>query len=174
MHLYVFQVVNTLNPSPITVHTWPPLWPQISWQHHVALRWCHNGPNNNNDSNHQPQGCLLNCLFRRSSRKTSKVRVTGLCVGNSLGTGEFPTQMASNVENFSIWWCHHGKDYTGQLWHSLDWCCTCIDREIGWGLQLNSSYVITPGWLCKGFTYISLMLFKWILWLITVITWLYI
>ena len=41
--------------------------------------------------------------------KTSKLRVTGLCVGNSLGTGEFPAQMASNAENDSIWWRHHGK-----------------------------------------------------------------
>ena len=34
-------------------------------------------------SNHQPHGCLLNRLFRRRSKKTSKRRVTGLCVGNS-------------------------------------------------------------------------------------------
>ena len=34
-------------------------------------------------SNHQP-------LFRRRSKKTSKLRVTGLCEGNSPGTGEFP------------------------------------------------------------------------------------
>ena len=26
----------------------------------------------------------------------------------SLGTGEFPAQMASNAENVSMWWCHHG------------------------------------------------------------------
>ena len=39
--------------------------------------------------------------------KTSKLRVTGLCVGNSPGTGEFPAQMASNAENVSIWWRHH-------------------------------------------------------------------
>ena len=36
--------------------------------------------------------------------KTSKLRVTGLCVGNSPGTGEFHAQMASNAENVSIWW----------------------------------------------------------------------
>ena len=33
-------------------------------------------------------------------RKTSKFRVTGLCVGNSPGTDEFPAQMASNAEMF--------------------------------------------------------------------------
>ena len=32
--------------------------------------------------------------------KTSKLRVTGLCVGNSPGTDEFPAQMASNAEMF--------------------------------------------------------------------------
>ena len=40
--------------------------------------------------NHQPHGCLLNRLFRRRSKKTSKLRVTGLCVGNSLGPVNSP------------------------------------------------------------------------------------
>ena len=35
-------------------------------------------------------------------KKTSKLRVTGLCAGNSPGTGEFPAQMASDAENVSI------------------------------------------------------------------------
>ena len=39
--------------------------------------------------------------------KTSKLRVTGLCAGNSPGTGEFHAQMASNAENISISWRHH-------------------------------------------------------------------
>ena len=50
---------------------------------------------------------LLNRLFRRRSKKTSKLRFTGLCVGNSPETGEFPAQMASNAKNVSIWWRHH-------------------------------------------------------------------
>ena len=40
-------------------------------------------------------------------RKILKLRVTGLCAGNSPGTGEFHAQMASNAENISIWWRHH-------------------------------------------------------------------
>ena len=51
--------------------------------------------------------CLLTRLFRRRSKKTSKLRVTGLCAGNSPVTGEFPAQRASNAENVSIWWRHH-------------------------------------------------------------------
>ena len=53
-------------------------------------------------SNHQPHDCLLNSLFRRRSKKTSKPRVTGLCAGNSPVTGEFPAQMASDAANASI------------------------------------------------------------------------
>ena len=35
--------------------------------------------------------------------------------GNSPVTGEFPAQMASNAENVSIWWRHHGTVPT-QRW----------------------------------------------------------
>ena len=76
-----------------TLETWP-------WYHHY------------NDvimgvSNHQPHHCLLNRSFRRRSKKTSKLRVTGLCAGNSPVTGELPAQRASNAENVSICWRHH-------------------------------------------------------------------
>ena len=37
----------------------------------------------------------------------------GLWAGNSLGTGEFPAQMASNAENVSIWWRHQVQAWTG-------------------------------------------------------------
>ena len=63
----------------------------------LSLRWRHNG--RDSVSNHQHYDYLLNRLFRRRSKKTSKLRVTGHCVGNSSGTGEFPAQMASNAEN---------------------------------------------------------------------------
>ena len=72
---------------------------------HTPLRWRHNG--HDAVSNHQPHDCLLNRFFGRRTELTSKPRVTGLCVGNSPGTGEFPAQMASNAENVSIWWRHH-------------------------------------------------------------------
>ena len=42
-----------------------------------TLLWRHNG--DDSISNHQPHRCLLNRLFRRRSKKTSKLRVTGLC-----------------------------------------------------------------------------------------------
>ena len=66
---------------------------------------CHN--EHDGVSNHQPYDCLLTRLFRRRLKKTSKLRVTGLCVGNSPVTAEFPAQKASNAEDVSIWWRHH-------------------------------------------------------------------
>ena len=70
-----------------------------------TLQWRHSGCDS--VSNHQPHDGLLNRLFRRRSKKTSELRVTGLCEGNSPGSGEFPAQMASNAENVSVGWRHH-------------------------------------------------------------------
>ena len=61
---------------------------QVIICHSVSLRWRHN--DQDGVSNHQPHGCLLNRLFRRRSNKTSKLRVTGLCVGNSPGPVNSP------------------------------------------------------------------------------------
>ena len=71
-----------------------------------ALQWRHNELECVSD--HQPHDCLLKRLFRHRSKKTSKLRVTVICAGNSPVTGEFPVQRASNAENASIWWRHHG------------------------------------------------------------------
>ena len=54
----------------------------------LSLRWRHSDCDG--VSNHQPHGCLLNRLFRRRSKKTSKLRVAGLCVGNSPGPVNSP------------------------------------------------------------------------------------
>ena len=49
------------------------------------------------------------------SKKTSKLRVTGLGAGNSPVEGEFPTPMASNAGNVFIWWRH--QDYSDVKWN---------------------------------------------------------
>ena len=46
-------------------------------------------------------------VYSGRSKKTSKLRITGLCAGISPVTGKFPAQMTSNEENASIWWRHH-------------------------------------------------------------------
>ena len=60
------------------------------WYLIPSLRWRHN--DRDGVSNHQPHNCLLNRLFRHRSKKTSKVRVTGLCVGNSPGPVNSPNK----------------------------------------------------------------------------------
>ena len=92
----------------------------LSWCN--PLKWRHN----RRDSvwNHQPHDCLHNRLFRRRSKKTpallafEALRHWPLC-GKSTGTGEFPAQMASYVENVSIWWRHHVNDFPQRAWLKL-------------------------------------------------------
>ena len=55
---------------------------------HWSLHWRHS--DHDDVSNHQPHGCLLNRLFRRRSKKTSKLRVTGFFVWNSPGPVNSP------------------------------------------------------------------------------------
>ena len=71
----------------------------------ITLQWRHN--ERVGVSNHQHRDCLINRLFKRRSKKTPKLCVTGLWGGNSPVTGEFPAQRPSNAENVSIWWRHH-------------------------------------------------------------------
>ena len=107
-----------------------------------SLQWRHN--EHDGVSNHQPHNCLLNCLFRRGPNKTSKLRVTGLCAGNSPGTGEFSTQRASNAENVSIWWPHHPENgqHVDKALMSQNLNVLCIECIIkNW----NS---ICCGWTC--------------------------
>ena len=53
-----------------------------------TLHWRHN--DRGGVSDHQPHDCLLSTLFRLRSKKTSKLRGTGLCAGNSPGPVNSP------------------------------------------------------------------------------------
>ena len=55
-------------------------------------------------------GCDIKGTYQRKHQTSA---VTGLCAGNSPGTGEFPAQRASYAENVSIWWRHHAKIISG-------------------------------------------------------------
>ena len=69
------------------------------------LQWRHD--ERDGVSNYHRLDYLLSHLFTRRSKKTSKLRVTGLCEGNSPVPSEFPAQRASDAKNVSIWWRHH-------------------------------------------------------------------
>ena len=83
--------------------TWTAL---VAGHQQEPLQWRHN--EHDGVSYHQPYDCLLNRLLKTQLKETSKLRVTSVCAWNSPGPGEFPAQMASNAENVSIWWRHHG------------------------------------------------------------------
>ena len=103
----------------------------------IALLWRHNG--HDGLSNDQPLDCLLNRSFRCRSKKTSKLRITGLCAGNSPVTGEILAQKASNAENVSFWWCHHDQFYQQHVSCNLPSLATEAIHYIWYkGLQLIS------------------------------------
>ena len=102
-----FSTIKRCEPNRVTIN-------QCNIVYEIkSLQWRHN--ERDGVSNHTPHDCSLNRLFRRRSKKASKLRVTGLCADNSPVTGEFPAQRASNAENISIWWRHHVVRY-----HSLE------------------------------------------------------
>ena len=68
---------------------------------------------------------VYSTVYWGADQKTSKLRVTGFVRGIHRGspvTGEFPAQRASDAENVSIWWRHHGDPIIkyGYLQHDMD------------------------------------------------------
>ena len=82
--------LTSVNKCVFILTVWNSCWPKVGVAVHQvwSLQWRHNG--HDSVSNHQPYECLLNHLFRRRSKKTSKLRVTGLCAGNSQGPVNSP------------------------------------------------------------------------------------
>ena len=123
------------------------------------LQWRHN--ERHGVSNHWRLHCLLNCWPR--SKKTSKPRVTGPFAGNSLVTGEFPAQKASNAENVSIlmtssWshWSQGLKAVTSTAFNTFSndqaVSVTTIPAQKLFTLWVRVPYMYTrpkPGHLCR-------------------------
>ena len=130
-----FHVISSWNQCLTTLisHFWVS---QGMWV--FSLHWLHN--ERDGVPNHQPHDYLLSRVFRHRSKKTSKLRVTGLCEGNSLVTSVFPAQRASNVENVSIWWRHHVRGtfpcnrtnsiLTTKYYYTRS-IITCVSRSMG-------------------------------------------
>ena len=83
-------------------------------------------------------------------RKTSKLRVTGICVGNSPGTGEFPAKMASNAENVSICWRHHDVN-------ALNSVIVCIFLYLKWTCVVDQ-LAAEPQFLRHTFAFFKIVL----------------
>ena len=129
-----------------SLHKWPVMRKMFPYDDVImqcsipSLQWHHN--EHDGVSNHQRLHCLLNCLFRRRSKKTSKLCIAGLCEGNPSVTSGFPSQRASNMQNISIWWRHHVqwddqakmclrkiylyRNWKQYLWRKSHFCIHCI------------------------------------------------
>ena len=96
-----------------------------------SLKWHHN--ERDGISNHRRIDWSLHRLFRRRSKKTSKLRVTGFCEGNSSVTSKFPAQRDTKV---SIWWRHPGKVL--EICHkTLTTVCGVTKRHKRWQKMLT-------------------------------------
>ena len=82
IYVYSDRVYHFTNQGQFYINGWTksqPIKGDITWIR--SIRWRHN--ERDGVSNHQPRDCLLKSLFRRRSKETSKLCVTGLCAGNS-------------------------------------------------------------------------------------------
>ena len=77
----------------------------------LLLQWRHD--ERHCVSNHRRLDCLLKRLFKHRSKKTSKLRFTGLCDVNPAVTGKFPSQRVGNLENVSM--CEGNSPGTGEF-----------------------------------------------------------
>ena len=89
-----FRVI-TLNLTQYKSHGLSYIWCSTLSVCQESLQWRHN--ERHGVSNHQPHYCLLNCLFRRKSKKTSKLHATGLCAGKFTGDRWIPRRKGQSI-----------------------------------------------------------------------------
>ena len=103
--------------------------PELHWHLHVSMirveifpySFCILHYNDVTMGSMASQITSLTIVYSAVYKKTSKLCVTGLCDGNSPESDEFPVQMASNAENVSIWWRHHGYGAMTSMSASIWW-----------------------------------------------------
>ena len=100
----------------------------------MPSQWRHYG--RDSVSNHQLHDCLLNRLFRRRSKKTSKLRVTGLCAANSTGDRWIPRT------NGQL----HGKCFhliTSSCWTECIIKCVHLTRILQCTVPITGQYSVS-------------------------------
>ena len=119
----------------------------------MPLKWSYN------ERYHRRLDCLLSRMFRCRSKKTSKLRITGLCEGNPPVAGGFPLQRASNAENVSIWWRHDGYALICMIacW-SIFWFCRCDFDMRYFPYDVQHCTVKMGSWTYDGSDVISYLL----------------
>ena len=96
---------------------------------------------------------ILSRLFRRRSKKISKLSFTGLCEGNWPVTGEFPSQRASYAANVSIWWRNHDVIKAHEWWESSlyhFWSWIIWHNHVWHWLYISCTKIIGASWTHLG------------------------
>ena len=112
-----------------------------------SLQWRHNG--RESVSNHQPHD-FYSIVYSDADQRKHQRSASLAFAGNSPGTGEFPAQMASYVENVSIWWRLHGNCAHFILLRRIFVCLFCIFD----GRQLSSHTLL---WYLCGLSKFQLL-----------------
>ena len=91
---------------------------------------------------------VCSCADQRKHQRSASLDF----VGNSPRTDEFPTQRASNTENVSIWWRHHGL----LVWYQILICSyriyMLLEQALGF-TKLNHDNTVSIqvcSWICMG------------------------
>ena len=105
-------------------------------------------------SNHHPHDCLLNRLFRRRSKKTSKLRVTGRSTGNSPVTGPVTRKLFpfDDVIKCYLYVDQSHHHVAGSVEHSkrgLLWCAVYVEPV---------RTVILSQWMWQSDRYIMMLI----------------
>ena len=136
--LYLKRVESVPQCTSGTITRITQVWSVIMTNLGSPLQWRHD--ERDGVWNHQPRDCFFHRLFMRRSRKTSKLRVTGLCAGNSPVIGEFPAQRTSNAGMFPfddvIMQCQHTY-ITHRKSQSMSWSLLCSHHTLKSGNTWN-------------------------------------
>ena len=147
-------LMNSPHKGPVTRKMFP--YDDVIMQIHFickSLHWRHN--DHDGMSNHQPHGCLLNLLFRRWSKKTSKLLVTGLCVGNSPGPVNSPHKgpvtrkmfpfddviMIPRAKPAGLCEKPQDQDLSDDRQHYFNWGYIALKQQVLPELMLTQNYV---------------------------------
>ena len=119
-----------------------------------ALQWRHNG--HDSVSNHRPHDCLLSRLFRRRSKKTSKLGVTGFCAGNSPVPVNSPHKWPVTRKMFpfdDVFMVYAGSHYhenaLSSQWCNMSYRAPQIIKSLS-GLTIKKLRQFTLLTLCEG------------------------
>ena len=117
------------------LHVWWLLYDHWKYPRLSTLQWRHNG--HDSVSNHQPHDCLLNRLFRRRSKKTSKLWSLALVRGIHRGPVNSPHKWPVTRKMFPF----------DDVFMKLDFLSSPVTRPI------TQHELSTRVWLCVTLKY---------------------